>query len=65
MLRQGVIRLGLAAALALGAPMLAACDSEDMKDIEQGVNEAEEGVEKGAKEVEDKVDELDSDGKDD
>lgn len=65
MMRQRVMRLGLAVALSLGTPMLAACDPEDMRDVEEGVNEVEEGVEKGAKEVEEEIDEADTDGKDD
>jgi hypothetical protein len=43
-----------AASLLMGAGSLAACDREDRKDVEEGVNE-----------VDKELDKLDSDGKDD
>ena len=55
MLRDKALRVGFALVLSLGAPVtLAACDNEDMKDVEEGVDE-----------VDKEIDKLDSDGKDD
>lgn len=48
------------------SPALVACDKEDRKDIEEGVNDVEEGAEKVRKDVEEGLDEnVDTDGKDD
>jgi hypothetical protein len=55
--------LALVAALSL-AP-LAACDNEDMRDVEEGVEGVEEGAKDVGKGVEDAVDKIDNDGKDD
>jgi hypothetical protein len=61
-----------ALALTLSLPALGACDSEDVKDVKEGVNDLEQQVEEGAsnleegaKEVEEEIDEADSDGQDD
>ena len=61
-----------ALALMLSMPVLGACDSEDVKDVKEGVNDLEKQIdegaselEEGAKEVEDAIDEEDSDGQDD
>lgn len=56
--------LMLAAVLGLASPLVA-CDREDQRDIEEGVNDVQEGVEEGANEVEDAVDDADTDGQDD
>lgn len=48
------------------SPALAACDREDRKDIEEGVNQVEEGAEDLGNEVEKGIDQnIDTDGKDD
>ena len=48
------------------SPALVACDKEDRKDIEEGVNDVEEGAEKVGNDVEEGIDEdVDTDGKDD
>jgi hypothetical protein len=48
------------------SPALAACDKEDERDIEEGVNQVEEGAEDLGNEVEKGIDEnIDTDGKDD
>ena len=48
------------------SPAVVACDKEDEKDIQEGVNEVEEGAEKVGEDIEKGIDEeVDTDGKDD
>jgi hypothetical protein len=48
------------------SPALAGCDKEDQRDIQEGVNEVEEGAEEVGEEIEKGIDEnVDTDGKDD
>ena len=61
-MRERLARIALALAVVLGMGVTAACDQEDRRDVEEGVNE----VEKGAEEVEEGIDdEVDTDGQDD
>ncbi len=53
-MRNRIARGGLVVMLALAPFGAAACDREDRQDVREGVNDVEEGV-----------DRLDSDGKDD
>lgn len=57
----------LAVALAFsGLTGLAACDEEDRADVEEGVEDVQQGVEEGAEQVEKGIDDsVDTDGKDD
>ena len=52
-MRERLLRLGVAACLLVPAGAIA-CDKEDQRDIEEGVNDADK-----------EIDKLDSDGKDD
>jgi len=61
---------GAALVVALAFPF-AACDSEDVRDVREGVNDLEQQVEEGAseleegaKQVEEEIDNADSDGQD-
>jgi hypothetical protein len=65
MLRRKTANLVVAGALALGAPALTACDSEDHKDVEEITDEADKKLEDLRKDVDQQVDNLDEDGKDD
>lgn len=57
---------GVAVALLASSGSLIACDREDQRDVEEGVNDVREGVEEGVNEVEKEVDEnVDTDGQDD
>ena len=52
--------------LLVSAPVLGACDREDRQDIEEGVNQVEEGAKDVGNEIEKQVDKnIDTDGKDD
>lgn len=53
-MRERLVRLGLVTCLAISGGGAIACDKEDRKDIEEGVNDADK-----------EIDKLDSDGKDD
>ena len=64
-MRQRLARLLLIALVGFAAPALAACDNEDMRDVEEGVNDVERGVEDAVEDAEDAVDKADTDGKDD
>ena len=55
----------VAVALSLSVPVLGACDREDARDVEEGVNDLENEVEEGASELEEEIDDADSDGQDD
>jgi hypothetical protein len=56
----------IAAALMASSGSLIACDREDQRDVQEGVNEVKEGVEEGVNELEEEVDEnVDTDGQDD
>ncbi len=41
-----------------------ACDREDVRDVEEGVNDVRRGAEEVGEEVEQEIDEADTDGKD-
>lgn len=58
-------RIGLAIALALTLGASAACDPEDRADVREGVKDVEEGAEDAGKKIEEEVDQMDKDGKDD
>jgi hypothetical protein len=61
-MRERLARMVLAIAVVLSMGAMSACDREDRRDLEEGVNE----VEKGAEDIEEGVDEeVDTDGKDD
>ena len=48
------------------SPAAVACDKEDEKDIQEGVNDVEEGAEEVGEDIEKGIDEnVDTDGKDD
>jgi hypothetical protein len=65
-MKQRLLGVGLAAALALYSGALTACDAEDVKDVKEGVTDVKEGVEDRAKEIEKQVDKnVDTDGPDD
>ena len=53
-MRERLLRLGLAACLLVPVAGAVACDKEDQRDVEEGVNDADR-----------EIDKLDSDGKDD
>ena len=53
-MKEKLLRVGLVALLALPASTAVACDKEDVKDVEEAGNE-----------VDNEIDKLDSDGKDD
>ena len=63
-MNEKLSRVGLAVVLMLGLG-LTACDREDEADVREGVNQVEEGAEDAGKEIEEGVDRLDNDGKDD
>ena len=63
-MREKLSRIGLAIVLALGLG-LTACDREDERDLREGVNDVQDAGEKAGQEVEDAVDDADTDGKDD
>lgn len=52
--RQQLIRIALAGASIVGSTSVVACDREDRKDVEEGVEDADR-----------QIDKLDDDGKDD
>lgn len=54
-MRERLLRLGLVACLAISGGAALACDKEDQKDLEEGVNDAEKEIDKN----------VDTDGKDD
>ncbi len=64
-MKHRFLRFGLVVLLSFGAMTATACDKEDRKDVKQIGNDVEEGAEDAGKEVEDAVDEADTDGKDD
>lgn len=48
------------------SPAAVACDKEDERDIQEGVNDVEEGAEEVGEDIEKGIDEdVDTDGKDD
>jgi hypothetical protein len=55
----------VAAALVLPASALVACDAEDRRDVEEGVNNVKQKAKDAAEEVEKRADQADTDGKDD
>ena len=57
-------RISLFLALLLGAGGIA-CDREDVRDVEETINDVEEDAEEFGEEVEEQIDEMDTDGKDD
>jgi len=59
-----ITAVSLAALLSLGGSMIA-CDREDEADIREGVEDVQDAGEDVGKEVEDAVDEADTDGQDD
>jgi hypothetical protein len=62
--RTGAI--ALVALIGLSAPSLVACDKEDKKDLQEGVNDVEQGAKKVGNEIEKGIDNtIDTDGKDD
>ena len=63
--KRRLMALSMTALVSL-SPVLVACDKEDQRDIEEGVNQVEEGAEDLGNEVEKGIDEnVDTDGKDD
>ncbi len=58
-------RMSLFLALLLSAGTGMACDREDVRDVEETINDVEEGAEKVGEEVEEEIDQIDTDGKDD
>lgn len=63
-MREKLSRIGLAVVLALGLG-LTACDREDERDLQEGVNDVQDAGEEAGQEVEDAIDDADTDGKDD
>ena len=54
-MRERLLRLGLVACLAISGAGAVACDKEDQKDAEEGVNDVENEIDQN----------VDTDGKDD
>ena len=61
MIRRRITATALAGALLL-APV--ACDNEDQRDLEEGVNDVEKGAEDIVNDAEKELDQIDTDGKD-
>ena len=64
-MRRSIASTALAATLLLPAGALVACDAEDRRDVEEGVNNVKKKAEDVANEVEKRADQADTDGKDD
>ncbi len=64
-MKERFLRLGLVAILLMGAGTATACDREDRDDVNEVGNDLEKGAEDAGQEVEDAVDDADTDGKDD
>lgn len=65
MLKKRLSAGALALTLALSTGALAACDREDVRDVEEAGQDVKEGVKKAGKNVEKQVDKnIDTDGKD-
>ena len=62
--KRRIANAAVAGALLLGSAGLAACDNEDQKDVEEGVNDVEKGAEDVVNDAEKELDKLDTDGKD-
>lgn len=58
-------RIPVLLALLLGLGTSAACDREDVRDVNETIREVEEDAEEFGEEVEERIDEMDTDGKDD
>lgn len=64
--RRRFAAVGMAIGLLASSGSLVACDREDRRDVEEGVNDVREGVEEGVNDVEKEIDEnVDTDGEDD
>jgi len=65
-MRERLARVALALVVVLGMGATAACDQEDRRDVEEGVNEVEKGAKEVGEDIEEGVDgEVDTDGQDD
>ena len=64
---DGRLERRIAHAAVAGALLLSglACDNEDQRDVEEGVNQIEKGAEDVVDDADKELDKLDSDGKDD
>ncbi|HEX2240423.1 MAG TPA: hypothetical protein VHJ82_04710 [Actinomycetota bacterium] len=58
-------RTSLFLALVLSSGVGIACDREDVRDVEETINDVEEDAEQFGEEVEEQIDDMDTDGKDD
>jgi hypothetical protein len=63
-MRKRLLSVGTAAALILSVTLVA-CDSEDVRNVKEGVTDVKQGVEKRAKDIEKQIDRADTDGQDD
>lgn len=50
--------------LVMTVPSLAACDSEDVRDVKEGVEDIEREVNEGSEKLERELDKADTDGQD-
>ena len=64
-MRHRIASTALAAALIVPTGVLVACDAEDRRDVEEGVNDVKQKAKKIGKDLEKRADQADSDGKDD
>ena len=65
MSRRRIASAALAAALVVPSGALVACDAEDRRDVEEGVNNVKDKAKDVAEEAEKRADQADTDGKDD